>query len=292
MSAYALRPVRGELFSVYHAIYQAANIDLSYDWEERIRGIRSDDPCFFLVDGETVVGGLILDGIHVHSPFTVQSLCNQIEFWSQALACIKAAGCAAELHLHRIPEQDAAALSALGAVARFSQRRMCRPTDRLAYHLKDGFTLGLPNEREKPEIIQVVYQAHADGYTAVVHGKPDLSEVEEAVNRRFQLFSQTDTLHLGAVVKWADTREIAGVCLAGIYPDSPNRFATIHQVSVLPQYQGNGLGKAMLLHSISAAHALSPVIGLQVLAGNPAEQLYQHLGFLAGPAFTELVHIP
>lgn len=107
-------------------------------------------------------------------------------------------------------------------------------------------------------------------------------------NRRFISFSETNTLHLGTIVKTKDRNKIVGVCIAGIYPDSKNNFSTIYQVSVLPEYRRQGIAKAMILNSINHAHKVSPVIGLGVLVGNPAEILYQNLGFIKGPEYFRL----
>lgn len=47
----------------------------------------------------------------------------------------------------------------------------------------------------------------------------------------------------------------------------------------------------MILNSINTAHMTSQVIGLGVLVGNPAELLYQKLGFFSGPAYFNLTYV-
>ncbi|GFZ30381.1 hypothetical protein CSC2_09070 [Clostridium zeae] len=135
-----------------------------------------------------------------------------------------------------------------------------------------------------------MYEAHLNGYTSTVYGKPNISEKEKEINRRFASFSETNTLHFGTIVKTKDRNKIIGACIAGIYPDSKNNFSTIYQVSVLPEYRRQGIAKAMILNSINNANKISPVIGLGVLVGNPAQILYQNLGFIKGPEYFSLAY--
>jgi ribosomal protein S18 acetylase RimI-like enzyme len=93
-------------------------------------------------------------------------------------------------------------------------------------------------------------------------------------------------------VKSKDSNKIIGVCIAGIYPDSETystrNFATIHQVSVKPDYQRKGIAKAMMLKSISDASEVSPAMTLGVLTDSPAKKLYMEIGFRAGAIYYEL----
>jgi GNAT superfamily N-acetyltransferase len=51
------------------------------------------------------------------------------------------------------------------------------------------------------------------------------------------------------------------------------------QIQLQPEYQGLGLGKALIEGLIEEARAAGASIGLQVLNGNPARRLYERLGF-------------
>jgi ribosomal protein S18 acetylase RimI-like enzyme len=82
------------------------------------------------------------------------------------------------------------------------------------------------------------------------------------------------------------------VCIAGIYPDSQaystSKFATIQQISVKPEYRRKGIAKAMMLRSINDASNISPAMTLGVLKNNPAEKLYNEVGFRTGDSYSEL----
>ena len=146
---------------------------------------------------------------------------------------------------------------------------------------------------DKQEIIQVIYEAHSAGFnfTGLESDKYEKNEIQDAINRRYDLFTQTNTLHISTLAKHNESNEIAGVCIAGIYPDSPNKFSVAHQVSVRPQFRRRGIAEAMMLNSIDKASSVSPVITLGVTVGNPAELLYNKIGFLGGPKSSELHYI-
>ena len=164
-----------------------------------------------------------------------------------------------------------------------------RPTDKIHANLYSYFCFTTPSEDDKKEIIETIYEAHSVGYTSTVRETNRL-EIEQAINRRFILFTQTNTLYMSTLVRNKEDNTIAGVCICGIYPDSPNSFSTIHQVSVRPQFQRQGIAKAMMLNSISIASDASPVTTLCVMIGNPAELLYKKIGFAAGPSYSDLIY--
>jgi hypothetical protein len=46
----------------------------------------------------------------------------------------------------------------------------------------------------------------------------------------------------------------------------------------------------MMLRTINIAYTISPVITLGVMVGNPAELLYNKLGFASGPSYCNLIY--
>lgn len=264
---------------------------MNYDWKELIDNFMPNGNGTLIFKEGVPIGGITINNNHFSSPFLIPPFCDIGEFWRAVINYSKKDNKNDILYFDNVPESHVDIITSLGATKRWAQRKMYRPTAEYNIKPNDNFYFTVPAEIDKNEIIRVVYEAHLNGYTSTVYGKPDISNTEEAINRRFISFSKTTTLHFGTIVKTKDTNKIAAVCIAGIYPDSPNGFSTIHQVSVLPTYRRQGLAQAMLLNSIGAAHATSPVIGLGVLVGNPAELLYQKLGFVAGPAYFNLTYV-
>ena len=54
---------------------------------------------------------------------------------------------------------------------------------------------------------------------------------------------------------------------------------TISTLHLLPEYQGRGIGSAVIKHIISEARSHRFSVGLEVLKSSPARHLYERLGF-------------
>jgi len=303
-------------FAVYHTIYTDADIFARFDWNERVDGAvdnLEDTTCVFIYEDEKLAGGFSIEDNHMSYPFiapgTRKNDCGTEQseeqknskisidarkiFWDSVLS-YAAKNCGKEnLFLNEIPEADALALvRSFGAELKWSKRRMLRPTEPCVPTLDNEFYFDALTENDKPEMIDVIFEAHSAGYTKTVF-KPDTDEIKNAVERRFRLFGETETLYMGNVVRTKSGGAIAGVCIAGIYPCqsdySTKNFATIHQLSVKPEYRRRGIATAMIQKSINDAHPVSPVMTLGVLIGNPAEKMYESMGFKTGPVYSGLV---
>ena len=285
---YKLEKADSELFATYHAIYSNEEFDLFFSWDEQLAELRTCKDCYFLYRNGICIGGLTIGTDSISNPFLIQPFTDRILFWTIFLKQLKMHVQESKIYFNQLRQVDTDVLISLGACKKWSQQRMYRPTDILETETGFSYDLDCPTEKDIPEIVQVVYQAHVHDITASTYGEPVFSEVENAILRRFDSFSQTNTLHFSRLAKEKETKKIVGVCIAGIYPASINNVSTIHQVSVLPAYRRQGIAENMMRVSISAAHSISPVIGLGVLVGNPAELLYQKLGFIPRPSFTYL----
>ena len=282
-------------FAVFHTIYTASNIFDRFDWNERIDDAIDctvDKNAYFVFDDKKIIGGFTLKDNCLNYPFIVAPFDNRSVFWGAILEYAVKISENKTIFLNEIPEDDVKVLmQSNGVKLKSSKQRMIRPTEKCVPVLNDGFYFDSLTKTDKKEIINVIYEAHADGYTSTIW-KPDMAEIETVVERRFDSFGQTNTLYMSNVVKSKESREIAGVCIAGVYHNSENYstscFATIHQVSVKPECRRKGIAKAMMLKSISDASNISPVITLGVSIGNPAEKLYKKIGFKAGPSYSEL----
>lgn len=289
MSKYLFQHVKDDYFSIHYGIH-GTNIYMSYDWKEIIEHLSPNGNGIFIFKDSVPIGGLIIGNNSFSSPFLISPFSDIKEFWQAVINYSSKDNKNDILYFVNIPESHADIITPLGGIKKWAQRRMYRPTAEYDIKPNDNFYFAIPSEIDKDEIVHVVYEAHLNGYTSTVYGKPHISDIKEAISRRFISFAQTNTLYFGTIVKNKDTNKIAAVCIAGIYPESKNDFSTIHQVSVLQEYRKQGIAQAMIMNSINNAHIISPVIGLGVLVGNPAELLYQKLGFISGPAYYSLTY--
>ena len=54
---------------------------------------------------------------------------------------------------------------------------------------------------------------------------------------------------------------------------------TLHQIQLLPSWQGQGIGSELIRDILSQAAQAGSQVELHVLKGNPARRLYERLGF-------------
>ena len=112
---------------------------------------------------------------------------------------------------------------------------MYRPTSEYNITPNDNFYFTIPTAMDKNEIIQVIYEAHLNGYTSTVYGKPHISNVEEAINRRFISFSQTNSLHFGTIINLCCIAETNHFCRSSLCKEhncsmllSTEKFGKVH----------------------------------------------------------------
>ncbi len=288
MDNYTILQTDYERFVIYHAVYSSSNQFLQYDWNERLSSLDTSHACHFIYENEIVVGGFTIVNDKVSNPFRIAHFIDLADYWTIIVEYARQVCNKDRLQFNEIPESDVSILvEHFFAKIDITQRRMIRPTDQIKYNLDDCFMFELLDKSDVPEIVETVFQAHSSGYTSTFR-KPDKKEIEKAILMRIEAFIQTKSLNMSVLVKSKCSSEIVGVCIAGIYPDSPNDFSTIHQVSVRSQYRRRGIAEAMILKSIEIAYEVSPVITLGVMVGNPAEKLYKKLGFIAGPSYSNL----
>lgn len=73
--------------------------------------------------------------------------------------------------------------------------------------------------------------------------------------------------------------EIEGQCIGLLKLCRENSVWTLLQLQLLPEYQGRGIGGALLRSLVADARAASATITLHVLQTNPAKRLYERTGF-------------
>ncbi|MBR3874008.1 MAG: GNAT family N-acetyltransferase [Clostridia bacterium] len=272
------------VFQTYHALYSPENIFLHFDWQQMLDNFHPHGKGCLVVLDDVPIGGIIVDDDYITAPFLIPPFMDQMLFW-------KTVGQLTEgiQKLQYIPDTHSDILQKIGAKKVRSKYQMIRPTAHYDVNPKAGFFFDSIRESDKAEMADAILKAHNHGYVGLTEGRLDICEVKQILEKRLKLFSETNTLGMGTVVREGSTNRIAAVCVAGIYPDVPNCFATIHQVAVLPEFRRRGLARSMILRTIDTAAHTSPAVVLGVLKGNPAEVLYAQLGFRAGCAYSDYV---
>lgn len=282
---FCLQRTDDRTFEIYHAVYAADNLFLHYDWNQLLDNFTPHGNGYLLLKDDIPIGGAAIRKGKITAPFLIAPYDNPAELMKQLLQLVQDAY--ARIELEYIPEALETVLRESGAYKIRSKCQMIRPTAVCQSEVPDGFYFDTVKLSEKKELVDVIFQAHQSGYTSFVEGPLDPGRVEEVLQQRLDIFASNHTLNMGVVVKECETNRIVGVCIAGKYPDVPNDFSTIHQVAVHPSFQRRGIAAAMIRQVLNIAHICSPVILLGVLHGNPAETLYQKLGFRRGPVYSD-----
>lgn len=79
--------------------------------------------------------------------------------------------------------------------------------------------------------------------------------------------------------------QMTGFCWTKIHPDAKPPVGEIYIIGAHPDYQGRGLGRALVLAGLDWLHGQGLTIGMLYVEANndPAVRLYHRLGF-------EIVH--
>jgi GNAT superfamily N-acetyltransferase len=288
MKNYYFEKANKNLFAVYQTIYSQADIEMWYDWNARLNDTKWSEDCYFLYcDGEKVGGAIIATNV-IMFPFLIAPFCDRRLFWKLLLLQGEAMSSEGEIQLKGILTENIDILMSFGAEIWRPRQIMCRPTDKLSYSLDDCYFLETPKESDIPEMARALRNSFLGGIVYEVFGEESIEEINKTIKNCFEWYTATNTLNQVVVAKEKSTGRIIGGCIAGVYPEIVNNFSGINDVFVLPEYRGIGLAQAMIKHSITAAYSITPVIKLHILIGNPAEHLYQRLGFVAGPRFTDM----
>jgi GNAT superfamily N-acetyltransferase len=269
-----------DLFAVYQTIYSNADIEMWYDWNRRLGDTKWTDQCYFLLlDGQKVGGVIITDDV-IMFPFLIPPFCDRVMFWNFILKHF------GRDKINGVLEEDTSILPMFGYKVSNMSQVMCRPTDALTYNLSDGFICRpLDINTKSEEIGKVIIESYEGGICNEINGSATVESAVEDTKNVLKVYSSQNLSHL--IVEKA-TEKIVAVCLAGIGENYTHGYAEIADLCVLPQFRGIGLAKYMICRSVTDSYGLAPFIKLFVYIGNNAEYLYNQMGFISGPRFTNM----
>lgn len=132
---------------------------------------------------------------------------------------------------------------------------------------------------DEPFLWKMLYQAV---YVPPGQPPPPRSIVfEPELSRYVQGWGRPDDV---GFVAWDEEKPVGAVWLRLLQGENKG-FGYVDEttpelsIAVLPAYRGQGLGTRLLAHLLEAVQARYPSICLSVSPDNPAQRLYQRLGF-------------
>ncbi|WP_430787032.1 GNAT family N-acetyltransferase [Virgibacillus flavescens] len=160
---------------------------------------------------------------------------------------------------------------------------MIRPTQSMRTMLSDNFAAKPVHEEDKDEIAHVILSAYK--------GNPAYKEVdsnENYVNHVVEFIKNNKDNEVmynsSKIVVDKTVNEIVGTCLHMEFEG----FPLIMSLAVRPDYQGKGIGKFLLSHSINHSKKAYSATRLYVLKGNEAIKLYEHMGFIKNATLNDM----
>lgn len=270
-----------DLFAVYQTMYSRADIEMWYDWKDRLDDTKWTDQCFFVVMDDVKIGGLLLLDDKIMYPFLISPFCDRVMFWSFILKQFGRG------HINGVLEEDAYLLPMFDYKTERVNQVMCRPTDVIKVTLAEGFSCRpLDFEKDQAELGMVLSKGYAGGICEEIDGTAKPEEAIADLHRVLLIYSKRS---YSKVITEKESGQIVAVCVAGTGEDYTHQFAEIADICVLPEFRGKGLAQYLIGTVTTEAMETSPFIKLFVYVGNRAEYVYRKMGFISGPRFTNMV---
>lgn len=268
------------LFSIYQTMYSNADIEMWYDWNQRLEDTLWTDQCYFLtLDGKKIGGAVITDDAILY-PFLISPFCDRVQFWNYLLKL------SARKKITGVLDTDSSILPMFGYKTIGVFRLLCRPSDIIDIPLPDGFICRpLDIDGDAAEYGRVYVESHIGGFCFEKYGE---ETHDEAIAEAKQIIDIYSAKNLSSVIVEKASNQIVAACTAGIAKNHALGFAEIADMVVLPQYSGKGIGKYMLGHIVTQAYGIAPFVKLGADMGNPSEYLYYQMGFIPGPRITNM----
>lgn len=138
---------------------------------------------------------------------------------------------------------------------------------------------------------RISYAAHQ--VSKDLDGYPDFSSPEQRARLECEIFGGLfgEVIGPASLLVRLEGRPVGACLVVGLAGWGFPRVAWVLDMTIDPKYQGQGLGKQMLMHSLKgAAEDGVPVAGLAVTCDNTAaRRLYEKMGFQALEQFYEYV---
>ena len=269
------------LFAVYQTIYSNVDTEMWYDWNERLEDTKwTTDQCYFLELDDKRIGGAVVTDDAIMFAFLIPPFADRAVFWQ----CLLKA--APRPTIYGVLTRDRDVVSMHNYRESVVKQSMARPSDIMESTLIDGFICRELNaETDIEKVAEVVRESAVGGIDAELTGVATLEEVLEDAK---SYVNSTDIIKdFSLVIVETATNKIVGACIAGINKQVPLGYTFIYELSILPEYQGKGLGKHLVSRVVTASHGVAPFVKLFVLGGNSAELLYRQLGFMPGPRYVD-----
>ncbi|ADL52677.1 GNAT family N-acetyltransferase [Clostridium cellulovorans] len=261
-------------FAIYCTTYRNESLNFGKSWDKRCDEIGNFNNCFWINKDNRRIGGVRMEPNYIESlflqpPFTdtyemLKILKKLLAYWSDRNKDIYTVG---------VTASEVECYKRIGFFEKLSLRYMIRPTEEFYLNWEENFNISSVAKEKALEISRLFYEAYSDGIDdyAKQTVEEHLPQVEAFLNKELN-----STLKNASVLVYdKNNNELIGVCFISLWDEWPE----ISNLVVKPSYRGTGLAENMIKRALSILKDEYPVLRLNVLVGNPAESLYNKLGF-------------
>lgn len=254
------------------AAYRNTNEDFSQGFVEQYDELTSVPFCYWILNYEQRVGGLITLNNRVGDVFFIPPF----EGYAEALRAVlpdevNASGNILEAH---VP-----AFENLGFTVSEARHWMIRSTQ--AYDVQLPYTLAYPESAHIVALAELFNAAFAGGVGS--YGRRDVDAHRNSITNFFEQIEDKPLFQSASTILFDGDAMIAS-CLMQPYKS----FATVRFVVTHPDYQGQGIGRKLMEYGINHINDEYDYVTLAVTIDNPAAQLYRKMGFASAPTIYSL----
>lgn len=283
-NSFVLEKANNEEFGKYFAIYVIYEDNVWFrDSFDRSRKVLDDyEGCFWVKKNNNRVGGVLLEKNYMNCLFTIPP-CDEFDLILDKIKnhLISESEKGESITVGSVKAKRLKNYEDAGFIIKEQRRCMIRTTEKIEYSFPEDFKLIEVNENRKEDLIKLFVDAFSDDYDNRSYEQSKL-DIEFYLKHLSENESVVDS---SRVIIHSKSEEIIGACLVSIWEGWPN----IYDIAVKREYQGKGLGNNLLKRAITELEETYPVIRLFVTVGNPAEEMYNKLGFLPGNETSEMI---
>ncbi len=239
---------------------------------------------YFIMKGETIIGGVFLKPNFMYDLFVVPPYEDYKGLVHKLLNHLKKVSKAEEkIIIREIVEEHVAWYEQYGCQVNEVNYWMIRPTEPIKAILPEGYQSKSVSREDTEDIASLLVKSYKanPAYKQIGTKEDYIPHVKEFIEEH-KNNSIMDECSRVIVDQSTDT--IVGVCLHMEFEEYP----LIMSLAVDPVHQQKGLGRFLLTHSINVSSKEYPATRLSVIKDNHAIKLYEDLGFIRNRSLTDM----
>jgi N-acetylglutamate synthase-like GNAT family acetyltransferase len=239
---------------------------------------------YFIMEGETIIGGVLLKPHFLSDLFVVPPFKDYEGLANKLLNYVKKISTTEDkIIVREVVEGQVATYEQLGCKVHEMNVWMIRPTEPMKAILPEGYISRTVSSEDADDIACLLMKAYSANpvYKQIGTKEDYLLHVNEFIDQHKHNKIMDEC---SRVVIDTHTNTIVGVCLHMEFEDYP----LIMSLVVDPDHQQRGIGRYLLTHSIHSSSEGYPATRLSVIKDNAAIKLYEDLGFLRSKTIIDM----